>query len=139
MLQWEHVEQQMRPATGKGSNGSSVNMSGVDNGKGTHHVKCSCFFLMTRTLIWQEYTEKFAQLLVQLTNLMSVWESFSQEALQHEFCNYVYGFASPLGHDCSIIHWKCTMTNHTSNELNPVVSVIGCLFPDLGSAEGSVA
>lgn len=44
MLQWEHFEQQMRPATGKGSNGSSVNMSGVDNGKGTHHVKCSWFF-----------------------------------------------------------------------------------------------
>ncbi|XP_006925602.1 golgin subfamily A member 5 [Pteropus alecto] len=35
VFQLERLEQQMKSATGSGSNGSSINMSGVDNGEGT--------------------------------------------------------------------------------------------------------
>lgn len=34
VFQLERLEQQMKSATGSGSNGSSINMSGVDNGEG---------------------------------------------------------------------------------------------------------
>lgn len=34
VFQLERLEQQMKSAAGSGSNGSSINMSGVDNGEG---------------------------------------------------------------------------------------------------------
>lgn len=34
VFQLERLEQQMKSATGSGSNGSSINMSGVDSGEG---------------------------------------------------------------------------------------------------------
>lgn len=49
VFQLERLEQQMKSATGSGSNGSSINMSGVDSGEGTRLRNVPVLFNDTET------------------------------------------------------------------------------------------
>lgn len=51
VFQLERLEQQMKSATGAGSNGSSINMSGVDSGEGKKKKNLKHFVALISNLV----------------------------------------------------------------------------------------
>lgn len=115
----------------------------------TLHRLYICFFIsypinthwapgMLQTQCWtgthRQHQDVVPALHAPLTGPMVKMGSLTNPQITFSFFRLCFTSGSWLF--CWLIHRKCTMTNPMANELNPVVAMIGCLFPDFGSVTG---
>ncbi|GAB5573114.1 golgin subfamily A member 5 isoform X1 [Prionailurus iriomotensis] len=102
VFQLERLEQQVNSASGSSNNGSSINMSGVDNGEGTRLRNVPVLFNDTETNLAGMYgkVRKAASSIDQFSIRLGIF--LRRYPIARVFVIIYMSFASPLGHDRSV-------------------------------------
>ncbi|GAB1297724.1 Golgin subfamily A member 5 [Apodemus speciosus] len=101
VFQLERLEQQMHSASTGPSSGSSINMSGVDNGEGTRLRNVPVLFNDTETNLAGMYgkVRKAASSIDQFSIRLGIF--LRRYPIARVFVIIYMSFASPVGHDCT--------------------------------------